>query len=55
MKSWLALFIGLFIGLSATSAAAPQITNKVILWQKDQAKLNATSTYFGLKSSLQSD
>jgi hypothetical protein len=41
MKTWLALFIGLFIGLSATSAAAPQITNKVILWQKDQAKVNA--------------
>ena len=41
MKTWLALFIGLFIGLSTTSAAAPVITQKIILWQTDQAKVNA--------------
>jgi hypothetical protein len=41
MKTTLALVTGLLIGLSASTAAAPQITQKIVLWDRNEAKANA--------------
>jgi hypothetical protein len=41
MKTFVALLSGLLIGISASTAAAPQITQKIILWERDEAKANA--------------
>lgn len=41
MKTLTALIVGLLVGLSTSTAAAPQIVQKTILWQRDEAKANA--------------
>lgn len=41
MKSLLALFIGLFVGLATSTGAAPEIVNTTVLWERNEAKANA--------------
>lgn len=41
MKIIFGIIVGLLVGLSASTAAAPEITQKIILWERDEAKANA--------------
>lgn len=41
MKFILGSLVGLLIGLSSTTAATPQIVQRTILWERDEAKVNA--------------
>lgn len=41
MKTVLGVIVGLLVGLSASTAAAPQIIQKTVLWERNEAKANA--------------